>query len=37
MPGHSIWSRYSYAWVTLGFFLVSLLLHWYFGWQSFVS
>ena len=29
--------KYGYAWVTLGFFLVSLLLHWYFGWQSYVS
>jgi hypothetical protein len=32
-----IFRKYGYAWVTLGFFLVSLLLHWYFGWQSFVS
>jgi hypothetical protein len=29
--------KYAYAWITLGFFLVSLLLHWYFGWQSYVS
>ena len=29
--------RYAYAWLTLGFFLVSLILHWYFGWQSFVA
>jgi hypothetical protein len=27
--------RYSYAWLTLAFFLVSLILHWYFGWQAF--
>jgi hypothetical protein len=27
--------KYSYAWITLGFFLVSLLLHWYFGWRAF--
>ena len=26
--------RYGYAWLTLGFFLVSLLLHWWFGYQS---
>lgn len=26
--------KYGYAWLTLGFFLVSLLLHWYFGYQS---
>lgn len=28
---------YAYAWLTLGFFLVSFLLHWYFGWQSYVA
>lgn len=27
--------RYSYAWITLAFFLISLALHWYFGWQAF--
>jgi len=27
--------RYAYAWLTLGFFLVSLALHWYFGWVAF--
>lgn len=27
--------KYAYAWITLAFFLVSLLLHWYFGWESF--
>ena len=32
-----IFKKYGYAWLTLGFFLVSLLLHWYFGWQSYVS
>ncbi|GGD90376.1 hypothetical protein GCM10011515_07460 [Tsuneonella deserti] len=29
--------KYSYAWLTLAFFLVSLALHWYFGWQAFVD
>jgi hypothetical protein len=29
--------KYGYAWITLGFFLGSLLLHWYFGWQSYLS
>ena len=29
--------RYAYAWITLGFFLVSLLLHWFFGWRAFVG
>lgn len=28
---------YAYAWLTLGFFLISLLLHWYFGWESYVA
>src|SRR4028118_2325306 len=29
--------KYAYAWITLGFFLVSLLLHWFFGWRAFVG
>jgi hypothetical protein len=29
--------KYSYAWLTLAFFLVSLALHWWFGWKSFVD
>lgn len=29
--------RYAYAWLTLGFFLVSLALHWYFGWLAYVE
>ena len=29
--------KYAYGWITLGFFLGSLFLHWYFGWQSFVD
>ena len=32
---HGALGKYSYAWLTLAFFLVSLLLHWYFGWQAF--
>ena len=32
-----ILGKYSYAWLTLAFFLISLLLHWYFGWRSFVD
>ena len=27
--------KYSYGWLTLAFFLGSLALHWYFGWQAF--
>jgi vacuolar-type H+-ATPase subunit F/Vma7 len=33
----SIWKAYGYAWVTLGFFLVSLVGHWLFGWFAFVN
>jgi len=29
--------RYAYLWITLAFFLISLGLHWYFGWQSYLS
>ncbi len=29
--------RYAYAWLTLGFFAVSLALHWYFGWKAFAA
>jgi hypothetical protein len=29
--------KYSYAWITLGFFLVSFALHWWFGWNSYVD
>src|SRR5688500_12185873 len=32
-----LFKKYGYAWVTLGFFLVSLFLHWYFGWKSYVA
>jgi hypothetical protein len=29
--------KYSYAWLTLAFFAISLALHWYFGWEAFVD
>jgi hypothetical protein len=29
--------RYAYAWITLAFFLVSIALHWLFGWYAFVD
>ncbi len=37
MKRHGILRKYSYAWITLLFFLGSLGLHWWFGWQSFVD
>jgi hypothetical protein len=33
----SIWKRYGYGWVTLGFFIISLIGHWLFGWFSYIS
>lgn len=32
-----IFGKYAYAWITFGFFAVSLGLHWYFGWRSYVG
>jgi hypothetical protein len=37
MKKKSIWKLYSFAWVTLGFFLVSLVGHWVFGWFAYVN
>ncbi|MGD9740461.1 MAG: DUF6766 family protein [Bauldia sp.] len=36
-PHPSIWRRYSFAWITGGFFLVSLVGHWVFGWFAYVD
>jgi cbb3-type cytochrome oxidase subunit 3 len=33
----AVMRKYAYAWLTLGFFLVSFLLHWWFGWLAFVD
>ena len=32
-----IFKKYGYAWLTLGFFIGSFALHWYFGWRAFVD
>jgi hypothetical protein len=32
---YSILKRKGYVWVTLIFFLVSIILHWIFGWEVF--
>ena len=32
-----MFKSYAYAWITLGFFLVSFALHWMFGWKAFVD
>jgi hypothetical protein len=33
----TILKGYAYAWLTLGFFVGSLILHWWFGWRAFVD
>jgi hypothetical protein len=37
MPGRSVWKKYSYGWVTLGFFAITLIGHWVFGWFAFAE
>ncbi len=37
IPKDPAWKRYAYGWVTLGFFLISLIGHWLFGWFAYVS
>ena len=32
-----IFKGYAYAWITLGFFLGSLILHWWLGWHAYVN
>lgn len=32
-----LFGKYAYGWITLAFFLISLILHWWFGWRSFVN
>ncbi len=29
--------KYAYAWITAGFFLISIVGHWLFGWYAFVD
>jgi len=29
--------RYAYLWITLGFFLISITLHWWLGWHAYVE
>src|SRR5215208_3573444 len=37
MHKHNIWSRYGFAWVTGGFFVITLIGHWLFGWFAYVN
>lgn len=32
-----ILKKYGFAWVTIGFLVVSLVGHWFFGWLAFVN
>lgn len=37
MQQNSLWRAYSYAWITMTFFIFSLIGHWLFGWFAFVQ
>lgn len=37
MQRRSVWKRYGFAWVTAGFFIVTFVGHWVFGWFAFVD
>lgn len=33
----SIWKKFGFAWVTIGFLVVSIIGHWLFGWFAYVD
>jgi hypothetical protein len=33
----SVWKKFGFAWVTIGFLLFSILGHWIFGWFAYVD
>ncbi|WP_287105720.1 DUF6766 family protein [Mesorhizobium sp.] len=37
MTPSSVWRAYSYAWITLGFFIISIVGHWVFGWFAYLD
>ncbi|HYC34649.1 MAG TPA: DUF6766 family protein [Candidatus Paceibacterota bacterium] len=37
MKSKSVWSKYSYVWITLILFVGSLVGHWIFSWFAFVN
>ena len=37
LTAKTVLKGYAYAWLTLGFFIGSLGLHWWFGWRAFVD
>jgi len=34
---HGLLKRKAYLWISLALFVVSIVLHWYYGWKVFVS
>lgn len=32
-----MWKRYSYAWLTAAFFLISITLHWWLSWEAYIG
>jgi hypothetical protein len=37
MHKHNVWSRYGFVWVTGGFFVITLVGHWLFGWFAYAN
>ena len=37
LSAKTIIKGYAYAWLTLGFFVMSLILHWWFGWSAYLD
>jgi hypothetical protein len=37
LRGASVWRRYAYAWITAGFFFITIVGHWVFGWLAYVE
>jgi hypothetical protein len=33
----SVWKKYAFAWVTIGFLVVSMVGHWLFGWFAYLG
>ncbi|HEY9010895.1 MAG TPA: DUF6766 family protein [Devosia sp.] len=33
----SVWKKFGFAWVTIGFLVISIIGHWLFGWYAYVD
>ena len=33
----SVWKKFGFAWVTIGFLVISIIGHWLFGWFAYVD